>query len=53
MAIKWKLFKKSFPYACDKCGALANMKRDYCETCGTENSLRDITKEDYAKYLKD
>ncbi|MHA1239772.1 MAG: hypothetical protein ACTSQU_03160 [Promethearchaeota archaeon] len=53
MAIKWKLFQKSFPHVCDKCGALANTERKYCENCGAQNSLKRVTKEDYAKYLKD
>ena len=51
MKIKWKLFKESFPCVCNKCGALANMEREYCEVCGAQNSHKDVTKEDYAKYL--
>jgi len=51
MAIKWKLFRMSFPLACDKCGTLANMEREYCESCGAQNSLIKVTKEDYNKYL--
>ena len=53
MAIKWKIFQKSFPLVCDKCGTLANMEREYCENCGAQNSLKRVTKEDYEKYLKD
>ena len=51
MAIKWKLFRISFPKVCSKCGGLANMEREYCESCGAQNSLREVTKEDYHKYL--
>ena len=50
MKIKWKLFRQSFPHVCDKCGALANTERDFCETCGAPDSLRKVTKEDYAAY---
>ena len=51
MSIKWKIFRISFPHVCEKCGALANMEREYCESCGTQNSLREVTKEDYNNYL--
>ena len=51
MKIKWKLFRLSFPCICNKCGALASMKTEYCEVCGDQGSLINITKEDYAKYL--
>jgi len=49
MDIKWKVFKKSFPNVCTKCGSLSNMTREYCETCGAKDSLRDTTKEDWEK----
>ena len=51
MKVKWKIFRNSFPQACDKCGALANTEREFCENCGAPDSLRTITKEDYEKYL--
>ncbi len=51
MKIKWKLFRESFPHVCEKCGALANTERKFCETCGAPESLRRVTKEDYAAYL--
>ena len=51
MKIKWKLFRESFPHICDKCGALANTEREFCETCGAPESLRVVTKADYAVYL--
>ncbi|MFX0177912.1 MAG: hypothetical protein ACFE85_16980 [Candidatus Hodarchaeota archaeon] len=51
MKIKWKTFRKTYPYLCTKCGKLSNMKREFCENCGTKNSLREISKEDYlARY---
>lgn len=52
MPIKWKIFSKSFPYVCNKCGDVSNSKREFCEVCGTAGNYRDITKEDYAKYLE-
>lgn len=51
MSVKWKVFRMSFPHVCNKCGALANMEREYCEVCGAQDSLRKVTKEDYEKYL--
>jgi rRNA maturation endonuclease Nob1 len=45
-----KLFKKSFPYICDKCGKFAHTEFDYCDKCGAENSLRKATKQDYKKH---
>ena len=50
MQLKWKIFKKSFPTVCTKCGALSNMPREYCEICGIKDSFRDITKEDWEKH---
>ena len=51
MKIKWKIFRQSFPSICNKCGSLSNTKREFCEVCGAQKSLRDVTKEDYANYL--
>jgi len=53
MKIKWKLFKKSFPLICTNCGTLSNMKREYCEKCGEQGSLREVTKEDHAKFQEE
>ena len=50
MAIKWKLFKKTFPHVCKECATLSNMFREYCESCGAQDSLRPVTKEDYVEY---
>ncbi|MCK4383735.1 MAG: hypothetical protein ACTSPU_08820 [Promethearchaeota archaeon] len=53
MKIKWKLFRKSFPLICTKCDTLSNMKREYCEKCGEQNSFREVTKEDHAKFKEE
>jgi rRNA maturation endonuclease Nob1 len=53
MKIKYKLFKRSFPLICTKCGELSNMKREYCESCGEKDSLRETTKEDHAKFQQE
>jgi len=47
MKVKWKTFRKSYPYICTNCGEFSNMEREYCEQCGKKDSLRDINKEDY------
>jgi len=50
MKIKYKLFRRTFPLICTKCGKLSNMKREYCENCGAQDSLRETTKEDHEKF---
>jgi len=29
------------------------MKREYCEKCGEQGSLREVTKEDHAKFQEE
>ncbi|MFX1364271.1 MAG: hypothetical protein ACFFCE_03755 [Promethearchaeota archaeon] len=41
-----KLFKKTFPFICDKCGEFAHTNHEYCDKCGAEG-LRKANKEDY------
>jgi len=53
MKIKRKLFIKTFPLICAKCGSLANMTREYCESCGEANSFRKTTKEDHSKFQEE
>ncbi len=53
MKIKWKLFKKTFPLICAKCGGIANMTREYCESCGEANSFRETTKKDHLKFQEE
>jgi uncharacterized OB-fold protein len=49
MKIKWKLFKKTYPVICTKCGSVSNSIKEYCETCGAKDSFRETTKEDWDK----
>jgi len=50
MKIKWKLFKKTFPLICTKCGKLSNMQREYCENCGAKDPFRETTQKDHEKF---
>ena len=47
-----KLFKKTYPYICNKCGEFAHTKHDYCDKCGAKDSLRKTEKQDYDNYNK-
>ena len=49
MKLKWKLFKRTFPTVCAKCGSLSNSIKEYCENCGAKDSFRGTTKEDWNK----
>jgi rRNA maturation endonuclease Nob1 len=49
--IDLKLYKKSFPFICDKCEKFAHTKVEFCETCGAQ-AMRKAKKEDYAKVLE-
>ncbi|MBA7540884.1 hypothetical protein ES705_33187 [subsurface metagenome] len=49
MQLKWKVFRKSFPAICTKCGSLSSMTREYCEVCGAKDTSRETTKEDWEK----
>lgn len=53
MKLSWKLFKRSYPLVCTKCGKIANMKREYCESCGEKDSFRKISKKEYDLYQED
>ncbi|MFX1310130.1 MAG: hypothetical protein ACFE9M_08700 [Promethearchaeota archaeon] len=44
-----KLFKKTFPFICDKCGEFSHTEMAFCDKCGAE-SLRKATKEDYKNH---
>ncbi|MFX0028906.1 MAG: hypothetical protein ACFE8B_06840 [Candidatus Hermodarchaeota archaeon] len=47
-----KLFKKTYPFICDKCGEFAHTEQEYCDKCGASNSLRKAEKADYKKQNK-
>ncbi len=43
-------YLETFPYFCGNCKKFTYMLREYCENCGSKDSLRKATKEDYFKY---
>jgi len=47
-----KLFKKTYKFICSNCGEFSHTNRDYCETCGKENTIRKAKKEDFDSYWK-
>ncbi|MBY8989817.1 MAG: hypothetical protein KGD58_03605 [Candidatus Lokiarchaeota archaeon] len=47
-----KLFKRTYPYICNKCGEFAHTKQEYCDKCGAADSLRKAEKVDYKNYNK-
>jgi len=42
----------TFPYKCLKCGAIHTTLEEFCDKCGTKNSLVKTTKKDYKKYYE-
>jgi rRNA maturation endonuclease Nob1 len=50
--LDFKLFKKTYPYVCVKCGEFAHTKYDFCDKCGASDTLRKADKEDYRDYIK-
>jgi len=50
--LDYKLFKKTYPYVCDKCGEFAHTMYDFCDKCGASDTLRKADKEDYKDYIK-
>jgi len=47
-----KLFKRTYPYICNKCGEFAHTKQEYCDKCGATDSLTKAEKVDYKNYNK-
>jgi hypothetical protein len=45
-------FLKAQPYFCTECKKFTDIMREYCEFCGTQNSLRKATKQDFNDYIK-
>ncbi|NVM34128.1 MAG: hypothetical protein HWN81_00945 [Candidatus Lokiarchaeota archaeon] len=43
------MFKKTYPYVCDKCGYFHYEQRTFCEGCGSKNTVRKISKKDWKK----
>ena len=52
MELKWKIFKKTYPTICTKCGTLSNMTREFCENCGAKDNFVETTKADWEKSKK-
>lgn len=52
MELKWKVFKRSYPVKCTKCGSPSNMSREFCEVCGAKDSYTETTKKDWEKSKK-
>ena len=44
-----KLYKKTYPYICSSCGKFTHTEREYCESCGTKNTIIKAKKQDYVK----
>lgn len=51
--IDYKLWKKSFPFICTKCGYYLWEKRAICEECGKKDVLRETNKKDYKRWKDD
>jgi uncharacterized OB-fold protein len=47
-----KLFKKTYPYICSKCGEFAHTNQEYCDKCGAAKSLKKAEKADYKKKFR-
>ncbi|MFX0141619.1 MAG: hypothetical protein ACFFDN_48725, partial [Candidatus Hodarchaeota archaeon] len=47
-----KAFLKAQPLFCVNCKKFTDIFRQYCEHCGSKNSLRKATKTDFNKYIK-
>ncbi|MFX1411144.1 MAG: hypothetical protein ACFFA6_12385 [Promethearchaeota archaeon] len=47
---KISIYLKTLPYFCESCKKFTYIFRNYCGNCGSRDSLREATKEDYVKY---
>lgn len=45
-------FLKAQPFFCDEYKRFTDTIREYCEYCGTKNSLRKATKRDFNQFIK-
>ncbi|MFX1556152.1 MAG: hypothetical protein ACFFC9_02770, partial [Promethearchaeota archaeon] len=48
-----KDYMKAFKYVCSNCHKFTHTLRNFCENCGTKDSLKLATKEDFHKYMPD
>ena len=44
-----KSFIKTYKFVCTECGEFWDIFREYCEKCGSKDSVRKATKDDYKK----
>ena len=42
-----KEYRKIYPYFCTSCSAFNHTLREYCESCGAQNTMRVGEKADY------
>ncbi|MFW9948205.1 MAG: hypothetical protein ACFFDX_15375 [Candidatus Odinarchaeota archaeon] len=47
-----KEFLKAQPFFCGECKTFTDLLLEYCENCGTKDSLRKATKNDFKFYVK-
>jgi len=46
-------YKDTFPYICNSCGEFAHTLTEYCEKCGTKDSLREANNNDYKEKVNE
>jgi rRNA maturation endonuclease Nob1 len=42
-----KEYKKTYPFVCSECNQLNHTLREFCESCGAQNTMHSAKKEDY------
>ena len=42
-----KDFRKTYPYICSECGEFNHTIREFCESCGAQNTMVSAKKTDY------
>lgn len=42
-----KLFRKTYPFICSVCGEFTHTRREFCEKCGTKDSIGKASKDKY------
>lgn len=47
-----KTFRKTFKFICYDCREFSELKREFCEKCGSPTVIK-TTKDDYAKYAEE
>ena len=44
-----KLFRKTYKFICAECGEFSHSEREYCEKCGSQNTIRSASSKDFKK----